>query len=59
MYLDRFIENFMCPFGNTAVASSGKVGIIKRVNNTRHIAVVIQTDHPKSVISCCVIFVGV
>ena len=52
--LRRFIYKFLnvCPFDNTAVAGSGKVG---PVNHTSWVAVVTPTDRPKSVCNRCVI----
>ena len=45
----------MCPFDNTAVAGTGKVGPINHVNHTSWVAVVTPTDRPKSVRNRCVI----
>ena len=39
----------MCPFDYTALAGSGKVGPENQVNHTSWVAVVTQTDRPKSV----------
>ena len=44
----------MCPFDNTAVAGSGKVGPVIQVNNTSWVALVTPTDRPKSVRNRCV-----
>ena len=43
------------PFHYTAVAGSGKVGPVNRVNHTSWVAVVTPTDRPKSVRNRCVI----
>ena len=53
----RFIYKFLnvCPFDYTAVAGSGKVGPLNRVNHTSWVAVVTPTDRPKSVRNRCVI----
>ena len=45
----------VCPFDYTAVAWSGKVGPVKQVNHTSWVALVTQTDRPKSVRNRCVI----
>ena len=45
----------MCPFDYTAVAGSGKEGPVNQVNHTSWVAVVTQTDRPKSVRNRCVI----
>ena len=39
----------VCPFDYTAVAGSGTVGPVNQVNHTSWVAVVTQTDRPKSV----------
>ena len=51
----------MCPFDYTAVAGSGKVGLVNQVNHTSWVAVLTPTDRPKSVRNCYVIelFCGV
>ena len=63
VYIRRFIYKFLnlCPFDWTAVAGSGKVGPVNQVNHTSWVAVVIPTDHPKSVRNRCLIelFCGV
>ena len=50
-----------CPFDYTAVAGSGKVGLVNQVNHTSWVAVVTPTDRPKSVRNRCLIelFCGV
>ena len=45
----------MCPFDYTAVAGSGKVGPLNKVNHTSWLAVVTTTDRPKSFRNRCVI----
>ena len=63
VYKRRFIYKFInvCPFDYTAVAGSWKVGPVNQVNHTSWVAVVTQTDRPKSVRNRCVIelFCGV
>ena len=63
VYIRRFIYKFLnvCPFNNTAVAGSGKVGPVNKVNHTSWMAVSTPTGRPKSVRSRCVIelFCGV
>ena len=63
VYIRRFIYKFLyvCPFGYTAVAGSGKVGPVNQVNHTSWVAVVTPTDRPKSVRNRCLIelFCGV
>ena len=63
VYIRRFIYKFLnvCPFDNTAVAGSGKVGPVNQVKHTSWLAVVTPTDRPKSVLNRCVIklFCGV
>ena len=51
----------VCPFDNTAVEGSGKVGPVNQVNHTIWVAVVTPTDRPRSVRNRCVIelFCGV
>ena len=51
----------VCPFDYTAVARSGKVGPVNQVIHTSWVAVVTQTDRPKSVRHRCIIelFCGV
>ena len=51
----------VCVLYYTAVAVSEKVGPVKPVNHTSWVAVVTQTDRPKSVCNRCVIelFCGV
>ena len=51
VYIRRCIYNFLnvCPFDYTAVAGSGKVGPVNKVNHTSWVAVVTPTDRPKSV----------
>ena len=51
----------MCPFDYTAVAGSGKVGLVNQVNHTSWVTVVTPTDHPKSICNRFVIelFCGV
>ena len=39
----------MCPFDYMAVAGSGMVGSVNKVNHTSWVAVVTPTDRPKSV----------
>ena len=57
VYIRKFIYKFLnvCPFDDTAVAESGKVGPVHQVNHTSWVAVVTPTDHPKSVRNRCVI----
>ena len=57
VYIRRFIYKFLnvCPFDYTAVAGSGKVGPVNQVNHTSLVAVVTETDRPKSVRNCYVI----
>ena len=45
----------MCPFDYTAVAGSGKVGLVNQVNHASWVAVVTPTDRHKSVLNRCVI----
>ena len=63
VYIRMFIYKFLngCPFDYTAVAGSGKAGLINQVNLTSLVAVVTPTDRPKSVRNRCVIehFCGV
>ena len=59
VYIRRFIYKFLnvCPFDYTAVGRWAR----KPVNHTSWVAVVTQTDRPKSVRNCCliVLFCGV
>ena len=57
VYIRRFIYKLfnVCPFDYTAVAGSGKVGLVNQVNHISWVAVVTPTDRPKSVRNCCVI----
>ena len=45
----------MCPFDYTAVAGSGNIGPVNKVNHTSWLAEVTPTDRPKSVRNRCVI----
>ena len=45
----------MSPFDYTAVVGSGKVGPVNQVNHISWVAVVTQTNRPKSVHNCYVI----
>ena len=56
-FIRRFIYKFLnvFPFDYTAVAGSGKVGPVNKVNHTSWVAVVTPTDRPKSVCNRCVI----
>ena len=45
----------MCPVDYTAVAGSGKVGPVNKVNHTSWVTVVTPIDRPKSVGNRCVI----
>ena len=45
----------MCPFDNTAVAGSWKVGPVNQVKHTSWVVVVTPTDRPKPVRNRCVI----
>ena len=51
VYIRSFIYKFLNvrPFDNTAVAGSGKVWPVNKVNHTSWVAVVTPTDRPKSV----------
>ena len=49
----------MCPFDNTAVAGSGKVGPVNQENHTSWVAVFTLTDRFKSVRNRCLIEVFV
>ena len=53
----RFLYKFLnvCPFDYTAVAGSGKVEPVNKVNHTSWVAIVTPTDRPKSVRNRCVI----
>ena len=57
VYIRRFIYKFsnVCPFDYTAVAGSGKVGPVNKVNHTSWVAIVTPSDCPKSVRNRCVI----
>ena len=57
VYIRRCICKFLnvCPFDYTAVAGSGKVGPVNQVNHTSGVAVVTQTDRPKSARNRCLI----
>ena len=57
VYIRRLIYKFLnvCPFDYTAVAGSGKVGPVNKVNHTSLVAVVTPTDRLKSVRNRCVI----
>ena len=57
VYIRMFIYKCLnvCPFDFKAVAVSGKVGPVNQVNHTSWMAVVTQTDRPKSVRNRCVI----
>ena len=63
VYIRRFIYKFLnvCPFDYTAVAGSGKVGLVNQVNHISCVDVVTPTDRPKSVRNRCVfeLFCGV
>ena len=50
LYKEVYLQNFkLCPFDNTVVAGSGKVGPVNQVNHTSLVARVTPTDRPKSV----------
>ena len=57
VYIRTFIFNFLNvrPFDYTAFAGSEKVRTVNQVNHTSWVAVVTQTDLPKSVRNRCVI----